>query len=156
MASGFRHVDPDDYEPALFQVKGRRNVRVTQVSMIRTTYVDVDRLTLHRCADIKCSRLARANKLRLFTGPSAAIEKVNRSDRIVKSCKINLTSCWGYHFRFTHWQLHINCYRSEFRCSKLLSAGYLSTLLFLAVDDPQPDDLGLYHPSSCINHPVLF
>jgi len=33
VASGFRHVDPDDYEPALFQVKGRRNVRVTQVEM---------------------------------------------------------------------------------------------------------------------------
>ncbi|XP_037093391.1 gelsolin, cytoplasmic-like isoform X3 [Pollicipes pollicipes] len=33
VASGFRHVDPDDYEPALFQVKGRRNVRVSQVEM---------------------------------------------------------------------------------------------------------------------------
>ena len=31
VASGFRHVSDDDYEPALFQVKGRRNVRVTQV-----------------------------------------------------------------------------------------------------------------------------
>lgn len=31
VASGFRHVDPEDYEPALFQVKGRRNIRVTQV-----------------------------------------------------------------------------------------------------------------------------
>ena len=34
MASGFRHVDPDDYEPALFQVKGRRNVRVSQVRLL--------------------------------------------------------------------------------------------------------------------------
>ncbi|XP_043231957.1 gelsolin, cytoplasmic-like [Amphibalanus amphitrite] len=33
VASGFRHVSDDDYEPALFQVKGRRNVRVTQVDM---------------------------------------------------------------------------------------------------------------------------
>ncbi|XP_037073169.1 gelsolin, cytoplasmic-like [Pollicipes pollicipes] len=33
VASGFRHVDPDDYDPALFQVKGRRNIRVTQVEM---------------------------------------------------------------------------------------------------------------------------
>jgi len=33
VASGFRHVEPDDYESALFQVKGRRNVRVTQVEM---------------------------------------------------------------------------------------------------------------------------
>lgn len=29
--SGFNHVDPDAYEPRLFQVKGKRNPRMVQV-----------------------------------------------------------------------------------------------------------------------------
>ena len=31
VASGFHHVDPDAVEKKLFQVKGKRNVRVRQV-----------------------------------------------------------------------------------------------------------------------------
>jgi hypothetical protein len=31
VASGFKHVDKDKVEKRLFQVKGRRNVRVRQV-----------------------------------------------------------------------------------------------------------------------------
>jgi hypothetical protein len=31
VASGFHHVDPDAVEKRLFQVKGKRNVRVRQV-----------------------------------------------------------------------------------------------------------------------------
>ena len=40
MASGFRHVDPDDYESALFQVKGRRNVRVSQVRLQENDFIE--------------------------------------------------------------------------------------------------------------------
>lgn len=40
--SAFRHVDPDSYEPRLFHIKGKRNVRSTQVELKASSLNDGD------------------------------------------------------------------------------------------------------------------
>jgi len=42
VASGFRHVEPEKYQPRLLHLKGRTNVRVTQVPMLASSFNEGD------------------------------------------------------------------------------------------------------------------
>jgi len=51
VASGFRHVDPEDVEKKLLQVKGKRNVRVRQVPL------DVSSMNKGDCFVLDCGKV---------------------------------------------------------------------------------------------------
>lgn len=64
--SGFKHVEKDKYEPRLLQLKGARNVRVTQVALKRESLNDGDvfvldlGLTIYQWNGAKASKMEKA------------------------------------------------------------------------------------------------
>lgn len=74
VASGFRQVDPDDYQSALFHVKGRHNVRVKQVEISCESLNRSDCFILDTVNDVyvfygeSCNLKERINAIQAATG----------------------------------------------------------------------------------------
>jgi len=68
VASAFRHVDPNDYKPRLFHLKGKRTVCVLQVAQSRNSMNDGDVFILDKGLVIYQWNGSQANKYEKFKG----------------------------------------------------------------------------------------
>jgi hypothetical protein len=87
--SGFNHVDPDAYEPRLFQVKGKRNVRVQQVEKTVNSLNDGDTFILDLGHSIYQWNGSKSNKFERFKALEM-VQKIKDQERGGKPAAIYL------------------------------------------------------------------
>jgi hypothetical protein len=89
--SGFRHVDPDAYQPRLFQLKGKRNVRSTQVELSARSLNEGDVFLLDAGLTIYQWNGSSASRQEKFKGLELAT-KIKDSERGGKAKLVFLES----------------------------------------------------------------
>lgn len=92
--SAFRHVDPTAYKPRLFQLKGKRHVRVQQVKLARESLNDGDVFILDKGMKIYQWNGAAANKYEKYKGLEITTkikneERGGKPELIVLESKVN-------------------------------------------------------------------
>lgn len=79
IASAFKHVDPADYKPKLYQLKGKRNVRVQQVPLSTNSMNDGDVFILDTAFKVYQWNGSQANKYEKLKGLEV-VNKVNSDE----------------------------------------------------------------------------